>query len=190
MLHIMEISETIYAPDRTLWRAWLEEHCNDRSEIWLIFYKKAAGKPNIAYNDAVEEALCFGWIDSIRKKLDDDRLAHRFTPRRPKSGYSQPNIERLSRMLEQGKVSKTLESQVREIVTTPFVFPQDILDALQSNVAAWENFQRFSRPYQRIRVAFVDQGRKREGEFEKRLANLIKKSAQGKQFGYGINTYY
>ena len=102
----MEITQTLYVTDPQEWRAWLKAHYKTESEIWLVYYKKHTGKPRIAYNDAVEQALCFGWIDSIIKKLDEERSAQRFSPRKPKSGYSQANIERLRHLVAQGKSSR------------------------------------------------------------------------------------
>ena len=76
----MDITKTLYVTDRRDWRAWLRKHYKTEPEIWLIYPKKASGKPRIEYNDAVEEALCFGWIDSILKKLDEERTVQRFSP--------------------------------------------------------------------------------------------------------------
>lgn len=184
----MEITNTLYVTSREEWRAWLEQHYQNEKEIWLIYYRKESGKPRIPYNDAVEEALCFGWIDSTAKALDAQRFAQKFSPRRPKSPYSQPNKERLQRMIAQGKVLPEVREKLGDIES--FEWPEDIMQALQSNPAAWENFQRYSPSYQRIRVAFVDSARDRPGEFEKRLQNLIRKSEQNKQFGFGIEAYF
>src|SRR6266852_4869269 len=81
----MEIGTTLYVKDRRQWRAWLAKHHRTAPEIWLIYYKKHSGRPRIPYSDAVEEALCYGWIDSITKPVDEDRWAQRFSPRRPSS---------------------------------------------------------------------------------------------------------
>jgi len=76
----MEISESLYIINRTNWRVWLKKNHNKKNEIWLIFYKKHTGKPRLPYEDAVEEALCFGWIDSTVKRIDENKYAQRFTP--------------------------------------------------------------------------------------------------------------
>ena len=102
----MDITRTLYVAKRKDWRDWLKKHYKTEKEIWLVYYKKQSGKPRIPYEDAVEEALCFGWIDSTVKPLDDERYAQRFSPRNPKSAYSQPNKERLRRLARQGKVKK------------------------------------------------------------------------------------
>ena len=186
----MEISETFYAADRDEWRRWLLENYKTATEIWLVNPLKHSGLPRVPYNDAVEEALCFDWIDSTNKKLDENRNAQRFSPRRPRSGYSQTNKERLRRLVEQGKVMPEFLEKVNGVLAEEFVFPADIEAALRANERAWENFQSYSGAYQRIRVAYVDWGRRRPGEFEKRLKNLIEKTEQGKQFGFGIEDFY
>jgi uncharacterized protein YdeI (YjbR/CyaY-like superfamily) len=186
----MEITETVYFSTREGWRKWLSDNHAIKNEIWLIGYLKQAGKPTIPYNDAVEEALCFGWIDSIRKKIDHESNAQRYSPRRPGSGYSQTNKERLARLIEAGKVIPSVLEVVQDIRPDAYVIPADILSALQSNPDAWQFFQDTSLPYQRIRAAYVDSARNRPEEFGRRLENLISKSASRKQFGYGIEDYY
>jgi uncharacterized protein YdeI (YjbR/CyaY-like superfamily) len=186
----MEIGNTLYVTSREAWRAWLAEHYRSEPEIWLVYYRKESGKPRIPYNTAVEEALCFGWIDSIIKKLDEPRSAQRFSPRRAKSNYSQTNIERLRRLAGQGKVMPEVLAGLGDLLAQEYVYPADIVAALQANEVAWENFQNYSGAYRRIRVAYVDGARDRPEEFGKRLANLIKKTERDKQFGFGIEDYY
>ena len=101
----MELGETLYVTTRTEWRSWLQEHHTTEREIWLVYYKKHTAKPRIPYNDAVEEALCYGWIDSTVKKLDDDRFAQRFTPRKhgSNSKLSEMNKERIRQLITQKK---------------------------------------------------------------------------------------
>ncbi len=186
----MQITKTLYVPGRGEWRDWLKEHYQSEAEIWLVFYRVETGNPNIPYNVAVEEALCFGWIDSIRKGLDQERYVHRFTPRKPESGYSQTNKERLKKLVEQGKVMPEVLASIGEIRAEDFEYPEDIMDALQANEKAWQNFQSYSGSYQRIRVAFIDSARNRPEEFEKRLKHFIKMTEQDKQYGYGIEQFY
>jgi len=186
----MKITKTLYVPNRKAWRDWLKKHYKTEKEIWLVYYRKQSGEPRIAYNDAVEEALCFGWIDSIVKKLDADRFAQRFSPRKPKSGYSQPNKERLHRLIKQGKVMKDVLVNLEDIATEEFRTPPDILKALKANTQAWKNFQNYSASYQRIRIAFIDSARHRPEEFKKRLRHFLQMTEQNKQFGFGIETYF
>ena len=172
----MNITNTLYVTNRNEWRVWLQENYQTEPEIWLIYYRKQTGKPRIPYNDAVEEALCFGWVDSINKTVDEASTAQRFTPRKAKSGYSQTNKERLRRLIQQEKILPAVVASLGGILEEPFVYPPDIMGALQANEQAWRNFQSYSGAYQRIRIAYVDGSRKREGTFEKRLDNLIKKN--------------
>ena len=102
----MEITKTLYVINSKDWRTWLKANYKKEKEIWLIYYKKDSGKPRIPYNDAVEEALCFGWIDSTTKRIDDKKFAQKFSPRNPKSGYSQANKERLRILVKKKKVIK------------------------------------------------------------------------------------
>src|SRR3989304_1671579 len=101
----MEIGETLYVTEAAAWRAWLEANHASTAEIWLVYPNKRSGQPRIAYNDAVDEALCFGWIDSIVKNLDTDRAAQRFTPRRPKGPLSEMNKARIRRLHAAGKMT-------------------------------------------------------------------------------------
>lgn len=173
------------------WREWLERNCDKEREIWLVYCNKKSGKGRIGYNEAVEEALAVGWIDSTIKSIDEFSSAQRFTPRNPKSGYSQANIERLRKLVEEGKVIPAVRLVVAPVLAKKFVFPPDILAKIKANKIAWKNFRAFSPVYQRIRVGYVENARLRSAEFEKRLDNLIKKSEQNKQFGFGgIEKYY
>jgi uncharacterized protein YdeI (YjbR/CyaY-like superfamily) len=187
----MEITNTLYVTDPQEWREWLEAHYKTESEIWLIYYKKDTGKPRIVYNDAVEQALCFGWIDSIVKKLDDERSVQRFSPRNPKSGYSQQNVERLRHLTAKDLVVDEVLASLGDILGREFVFPPDILDAVKADEQAWENYQNFSEPYKRIRIAYIEGARKRPEEFQKRLNNFIKMTRKNKLIGFGgIEKYY
>ncbi len=180
----------LYVPDRSAWREWLQANHTTAAEVWLIYPRKHSGKPRIRYNDAVEEALCFGWIDSIIQTIDENTYAQRFTPRNPRTVYSQTNIERLSRLIPQGKVLPEVQAALGSLLDEPFVCPADIEAAMRADAQVWANFNSYSASYQRIRIAYVDTARKRPGEFEKRLQNLINKTAVNKQFGFGIEDYF
>lgn len=101
----MEIGETLYVTDRDGFRKWLIENHQKKKEIWLVQYKKSARKPSIKYVDAVEEALCFGWIDNIEKSIDAERYALRFSPRRPKSNWTNTNKDRARKMIAEGRMT-------------------------------------------------------------------------------------
>ena len=186
----MEIAETVELTCRPGWRRWLDDNHQTKTEIWLVTYRKATGRSSVGYNDAVEEALCFGWIDSIRKSIDQERLAQRFTPRKAGSSFSQTNKERLARLLADGQVIASVAEHLRDVAPEEFQIPPDILAALQARPEAWEYFRTTSPSYQRIRAAYIDGARARPDEFEKRLGSLVDKSARSRQFGYGIEKYY
>jgi uncharacterized protein YdeI (YjbR/CyaY-like superfamily) len=103
---IMKTGETLTVVTREEFRQWLADHHRSRKEIWLIFYYKRTGKPTIAYNDVVEEAICYGWIDSQQNRMDDERFVRRFSPRRRRSHPSRHNKERALRMLRAGKMTE------------------------------------------------------------------------------------
>ena len=187
----MDKSDVLYIANRNDWRKWLETNFDTEKEIWLLYPNKASGKPRISYNDAVEEALCFGWIDSTVKSIDKERSAQRFTPRNYKSSYSQPNKERLKWLFQNNLLHPSVKSAVSKIITEEFAFPSDIITAIKSDKVAWENYQKFSPSYQRIRIAYIDSARKRPEEFQKRLKNFIEKTQQNKHIGFGgIEKYY
>ncbi len=183
--------KTLYVADRKDWRAWLEKNFDKEKEIWLVYPKKSSGKPRISYNDAVEEALCFGWIDSTAKSIDEENNAQRFSPRNPKSNFSQANKERLKWLLKENMLHPSMQDIAKEVLKEEFVFPPDIIKALKSDKIVWENYQKFSPSYRRIRIAYIDAARKRPVEFKKRLANFIEKTKEDKQIGFGgIEKYY
>ena len=187
----MEITKTLYIVNPKDWRDWLKKNYKAEKEIWLVYYKKGTGKPRIEYNDAVEEALCFGWIDSIVKTLDEERTVQRFSPRKPNAKYSQANKERLRSLVEQGKVAREVLDSLGDVLSETFEFPTDILKTIQADKEAWKNFQKFSDSYKRIRIAFIDGARKRPEEFKKRLRHFIDMTEKNKMFGFGgIEKHY
>ena len=102
---MVEIGETLLAPTREAWRAWLAEHHATSAEIWLVLGKKGSGIQTVTLDEAMEEAVCFGWVDSVVKRLDDRPHALRFTPRKPKSVWSQSNVDRVQRLTAEGRMT-------------------------------------------------------------------------------------
>lgn len=181
-----------YFKNREDWRKWLTDNFESETEIWFVFPCKSSGKKSITYNDAVEEALCFEWIDSTIKALDTDHKMQRFTPRNPKSTYSQANKERLQWLLESRMIHPKFEAKIRDVLSVPFIFPNDIINKLKEDEATWQNYQHYSDAYKRIRIAYIDAARRRPEEFVKRLNNFIQKTKVNKTikgFG-GIEKYY
>lgn len=181
-----------YFENRQDWRNWLTDNFETANEIWFVFPNKSTGKKSITYNDAVEEALCFEWIDSTIKPLDKEFRIQRFTPRNPKSTYSQANKERLKWLLENKMIHSKFEAKIRNVLSSDFVFPNDIIDRLQEDKIVWRNYQHFSDAYKRIRIAYIEAARKRPEEFEKRLNNFIRKTRENAIIGGfgGIEKYY
>lgn len=189
----------LYVSNRRAWRAWLAKHHRTAREIWLVYYKKHTGKPRIPYNDAVEEALCYGWIDSTLKTVDTGRYAQRFTPRKSTGKWSEMNKERARRLIRKGKMtaaglaalggalgsprrgaatSSSKEARVARARAAP-----DVLRALKRNESAWKSFQAFPQSYKRIRIGWIEAARKRPEVFRQRLRYFVKMTAQNKRFG-------
>ena len=181
--------EIKYFENRKDWRKWLNDNFETANEVWFVFPSKSSGEKSITYNDAVEEAL---WIDSTIKSLDKEHKIQHFTPRNPKSTYSQANKERLKWLLENKMIHPKFEDKIRNVLSDPFIFPNDIIERLKEDKTIWENYLHFSDAYKRIRIAYIEAARKRPEEFEKRLNNFINKTKENKKirgFG-GIEKYY
>ena len=184
--------QLFYTSERSEWRNYLADHFESSSEIWFVFPMKESGEKSLSYNDAVEEALCFGWIDSTIKHIDELHRAQRFTPRRKGSPYSQPNIERLIWLNAHGLIHPKIRESILPVIDAPFEFPPDIMNRLKQDETVWENYSQFSEPYKRIRIAYIDAARNRPAEFQKRLNSFVEKTRRNKLImGYGgIEKYY
>ncbi len=180
------------AKTRKKWRNYLSRHFETDDEVWFVFPVAEAEEKSLTYNDAVEEALCFGWIDSVNIRLDDLHCARRFSPRKKGSPYSRMNVERLIWLNENDMIHPEIRSKILPVIQAPFQFPEDIIDEIRQDEAAWNNYQKFSEPYKRIRIAYIDSSRNRPEEFRKRLNSFIDKTRRGKIIkGYGgIEKYY
>jgi len=178
----MQITETLEIAERAEWRQWLAEHGATASEIWLLLYRPTLKKPGLTYLQAVEEALCFGWIDGIAKKADAERTAQRFSPRRPKSNWTELNKERARRLIAAGLMTEAGFAKLPDLSTDTFRIAGDILEALRADPQTWENFQQFPPHYQRIRISAVEEVRKQPDLFRSRLDNLLRKTQQNKMF--------
>ncbi len=107
-------SDTFFAADRAAWREWLERHHAARTQVWLLLHKKHVEEPSVRYDEAVEEALCWGWIDGLTKRWDERSYAVRFTPRKPGSVWSESNVERVTRMIAEGRMTPAGQALVDE----------------------------------------------------------------------------
>jgi uncharacterized protein YdeI (YjbR/CyaY-like superfamily) len=186
----MNETNVLHFKKREEWRNWLLDNFEKEKEVWFTF--SSSKEEGISYNDAVEEALCFGWIDGIAHPLDDKHNLRRFTPRRKGTSYSRLNIERLIYLDEHDMIHPSIKKEVEEITLVPFKFPKDIIKKLQKDEVVWNNYQNFSIPYKRIRISHIEAARSDKAEFKKRLDNFIKKTRDNKIFGSfgGADKYY
>ena len=183
----------LYATNRDDWRMWLKTHHSLEKEIWLVMYKKHTGKPSISYNDAVEEALCFGWIDSIVMKIDEEKYAQKYTPRKEKSFWSESNIKRAERLITQGRMTeagmvkikaaqyngqwnKTVDSKKK------WVIPAEFENALSANKKAKEYFDSLAPSYKLQYIGWIASG-KREVTRIKRSKEAVSLLDNNKKLG-------
>jgi len=171
----------VTANTRREWRAWLKKNHAKEKEAWLVYYRKSSGKRRIPYNDAVEEALSFGWIDSTVRNVDRDRYAQRFTPRRSGSPLSEMNKERARKLIKAGKMTKTGLASAKKSLGERLVIPAYILKALKNDKVTWENFRRFPESYKRIRIGWIANAR--SSDRKRRLLYFLKMTKMNKKFG-------
>jgi uncharacterized protein YdeI (YjbR/CyaY-like superfamily) len=191
----MQEPVTIYLPTREQWRKWLEKHHDNESDVWLIYYKRHTGKPSISHDDAVEEALCFGWIDSLVKRIDTDRYMRKFTPRTKNSTWSLANVTRVERMIKQGKMTpKGLElyhyarkhdmlpvSSPKQKPELP-VIPSWFEEALAHNPDARKHFDKLAPSHKRQYLGWISDAKKAETRL-RRLGEAIDLLARGQKLG-------
>jgi uncharacterized protein YdeI (YjbR/CyaY-like superfamily) len=187
----MELIETFHAPDRKTWRAWLEQNHNHAKEIWLVYFKVQAGQPSIPYEDSVEEALCFGWVDSLIQKIDEARYARKFTPRRMDSVWSETNKRRVAKMIAEGRMTPAgLAKITYPLDAVPVAeekglsLPDWMKTGLQTSPLAWENFCKLPPSHQRRYVGWITSA-KREETQQKRIQEAITLLEQNKRLGIG-----
>ena len=149
---------------------------------------KSSGKPRIPYNHAVEEALCYGWIDSTVRRMEDERFAQRFTPRSPRSNLSQMNKERVRRLIKKKLMTPSGLKAIRKSFNESdrverSVISPDILKALKRDQKTWENFSNFPESYKRIRISWIEEARSRPETFKTRLRYFLRMTAKNKKYG-------
>ena len=172
---------------RAEFRAWLKKHHSEKDELWVGFHKKATGIPSITYPEALDEALCFGWIDAVRKRLDARRYTIRFVRRKPTSPWSIVNIRKANALISAGRMSpygrKVFESRTKEEKVPYSVARKDAkLDpslegALKSNRKAWSYFQSRPPSYRQVMIFWIMSAKKVETRL-KRLAILVEYSEE------------
>jgi uncharacterized protein YdeI (YjbR/CyaY-like superfamily) len=183
----------LYVKTRKEWREWLNKNHNKSSGIWLVFYKKHTGKAALEYDDAVEEALCFGWIDSIIKKIDDEKYARKLTPRKADSRWSEINKKRIAKLRRQGLLAEAGNGKVKEARASglwnepdrPQISP-DIPGELKSELAknrkARNFFDQLAPSYQKQFIGWISVAKQQETK-ERRLRESIALLEQGEKLG-------
>ena len=172
----------LHFKNRSEWRSWLKRNHNKAKEVWLAHYKRATGRPSVSYDEAVEEALCFGWVDGKKKSVGSESYAYRYTPRGPKSLWSALNIERAKRLIDEGKMMeaglKAFEGhEKRKTPPLPTKLPKKLQKLFEANKAAWNNFEQFSPGYKRLCIGWVASAKQEETQL-RRLTSLISHSAK------------
>jgi uncharacterized protein YdeI (YjbR/CyaY-like superfamily) len=185
--------DTFYAKDREEWRRWLEDNHDSYRGIWLVIFKKGSGKPHITYEEAVEEGLCFGWIDNKPNVIDEERFKLRFTPRKPRSAWSRSNKKRVEKLIEQGLMTPAGMRKIEEAKRNgawdlledveDLRVPEDLEKALAANPPADVNFKAFSDSAKKqilfwIKTAKLPETRRKRVEETARLATENKRANQ------------
>jgi uncharacterized protein YdeI (YjbR/CyaY-like superfamily) len=189
---IMDTSKTLYVTNRDEWRAWLTNHYESETEIWLIYYKKHTRQPRIPYDHAVEEALCFGWIDSIVKRIDDDKFAQKFTPRRDSTNWSNLNKQRVRKLIQEGRMTEAGLAKIDLAILGEeppanqakgdLDIPPFVEKALRAKPSVWERFQALAPSYRKNYIRWVMDAKKQETR-ERRLREVVSVLEQNKKLG-------
>jgi len=189
----MEINKALLFPNRMQWREWLEQHHAKEKAVWLIHHKKGSDRGSIIYNDALEEALCFGWIDSIMKSIDDEKFILKYTPRKTKSIWSKLNKEKAEKLIKLGKMTdagliKIEEAKKNGLWDAAYTnkardeMPEDLKKSLLQNKETWNNFNNFANSYWNMYIGWVNSA-KTEKTRQLRIAEVVKRSALNKKPG-------
>jgi uncharacterized protein YdeI (YjbR/CyaY-like superfamily) len=178
----------LYLTKRKDWRKWLGKNHSTKEEVWLVYYKKHSGKPRIPYEEAVEEALCFGWIDGKIKKINDDYYIQRFSPRRHGSRWSRYNIERAQKLIKEGRMKpEGLEAYNFALDKPELIYdnrsdgdpaiPDDLSDALSHNRQSYKNFMNFPTSARRLYIEWLNSAKRTETRV-RRIEKIINLSAK------------
>ena len=186
----MSISDKSYFTCRAEWRAWLEEHHDSEPVLWLVFYKKGTGRPTLTYEEAVGEALCFGWIDSTIRSLDEESYVRQFTPRKKRSNWSEINLIRVRKLMEQGRMTdaglKKLEGSDlsklpdKKKPRKPLTVPDWLEEGIRAYPNAWETFGKLTPTQKRHYVGWISSA-KHEETRERRMKEAIGYLSEGKK---------
>ncbi len=187
----MKLSNLLHVVTRDEWREWLAKHYAAETEIWLVFYKKQSGKPRLAYEDAVEEALCFGWIDSLLQRIDDEKYAQKFTPRHLDSKWSVSNRKRIAKLIREGRMTPMGLAKVTYPHPERFeppekkpepTLPRALKEQLKANAKAWKNFENMAPSYRRLCIRWITDAKKPE-TMARRMQEAIGRLERNEKLG-------
>lgn len=179
-------AELLYCPTREAWRAWLAENYATSKGVWLVYYKKGSGQPRVAYDDAVEEALCFGWIDSVVRSLDERRYAQRYTPRKPGSQWSELNVSRMEQLINEGRMTEAglakfdaagAAEKARARALDYDTEPSDLILALGQNQGAQKFYDQLTASQKKLFFRWINSAKRAETR-EKRIREAVELLAQ------------
>ena len=186
------MTDTVTPKSRRAWRDWLQKHHAGKPEVWLVFYKRHTGKPSLTYDDAVEEALCFGWIDGVRRKVDEDRYMHRFSPRQPGSRWSALNRTRVARMDAAGLMTPAGRSAVlaakgsgkwdEAVEAVDLTMPPELAQRLRKDKKAAQFFESLAASYQRQFIGWINAAKRPETR-QRRLDEAMALLGRGEKLG-------
>jgi uncharacterized protein YdeI (YjbR/CyaY-like superfamily) len=188
----MQMTSTFHAPERETWHQWLEQHHATEKEIWLVYFKSHTGISSVPYPDSVEEALCFGWVDSLIQKIDENQYARKFTPRRVGSVWSETNKNRVAKLIAEGRMTPAgfaridfpLDVSAAISIQKEGTIPEWLSTGLRSNSLAWENFLKLPPSHQKRYVTWLTSARKDETR-TKRMQDAMALLVAGKRLGIG-----
>ena len=190
---MIEAAKGQWMSDSRQWRAWLAENHATAKEIWLLFHKKHTGKPGLTYVEALEEALCFGWIDGILKRIDDEKHVIRFSRRRKNSIWSQQNKGRVRKLIEQGRMTEAGLARIKEAKANGqwakaaeredvTIIPAELTEALAEDEQARQHFERLAPSHRRQFIYWVATATRDETR-RKRIAETIALLSRRKTLG-------
>ncbi|MFH1393705.1 MAG: YdeI/OmpD-associated family protein [Candidatus Micrarchaeota archaeon] len=173
--------------DREQWRSWLEKNHSSKKEIWLIYFKKHTKKKSVSYNEAVEEAICFGWIDGKVRTIDDERFMRRYSPRRARSIWAQSNIRRANKMINEGRMTEYglelfRKKKKESVVKKRYIVPKDLGEALSENKLAKAIFAKLAPSHRKHYVWWIESAKKEETR-KRRIKRVVKWVSENKKPG-------
>lgn len=189
----MKLTPSTHCTTREEWRNWLQNHHSSHTEVWLHYYKKHTGLQSVSYRESVEEALCFGWIDGLKRRVDDQRYTHRFTPRKANSKWSPLNIQLAEKLITEGKMTRAGLSAFENRIAYDEEFlekrkqsempvPEEFKEALENSRKAQAHFQSMAPGYRKQYLGWITAAKRAETR-SKRITETIRMLEQNKKPG-------